>query len=696
MAGAKDVTIRAQSLDGTWTVIGGDKARGLFPENVSLEADVWGSSRASFNLRRDPRAFFPDIGAFTPIEVEVGSKLVWSGRVSETPARVAQRVINVQCEGWQYHLDDDLYQRTYVHRRLADWKDAREFLGEDLNVFRTAGQINGSPGVVTLGWPNGAILPAGTQVGIKLDLGPDNRAASIALEVQGVTGAANSSGSIFIRGSATENYTASGSNDPFTATLATIGTNPNLYEGDFPFPGNSRYVTVGLYVPNAVTLTGDVMLQITGIAVVTDPGFIFAGSSVSKLQASTVVADALSKATGLLSNDTSGIQGTSFLIPEYAPGPQTPRQAWTSVDAYHDWTKKIDVRRRAVYQPKSTSPLFEVGPWSAVDDDDASANSGGEIYNRVLITGQTGYGEPFSLPLGLTNPVTDQAGIGQLSNSSADTNTAGWTVTSGTWTRDTFDFQSAPAAFQVSPNGSGVFDVWSSASADLQPLRRYRFTFWMLAAGLATDSASVTVTTTPSTRTYSKDFAAPLLSPSANPGWRQYSIEFIQPANVTDTGYTVHVIGRGLAFADVAIFDDFQFARVVTTVVDRRGFNRTMQLPISSALPADGVAAGQIGDVWLQSHKTTPFKGSVNLVGDASLRHITTGRNVGLEELLLNTTELLRFSDRTDPDTGGHGRDGRIAAVAYSPAANTATVTIDNSRTSFEALLARLAVIQGA
>jgi hypothetical protein len=464
-------------------------------------------------------------------------------------------------------------------------------------------------------------------------------------------------------------------------------------------PSARRYASIFLInnTGAAYTPAADVFFKIKAVRVFSDAAF--ESGAVSVLKASDVVTDAIAKATVMLSNDTSAITATSFALPEYAAGgPQTPRQAWTSVDAYHDWAKKIDVMRRPVYQPKPARPIFEIGSWSAVDDDDASANSGSEIYNRVLVTGQTGYGEPLSLTQGLTFPTLDQTGIAQLSNPSADTNTAGWTVTTGSWTRDTFDFQSAPAAFQATPNGSGVFDISSSASADLQPLRRYRLTFWMLAAGLTTDSATVTVKTTPSNRAYAKDFSPPLLSPTLNPGWRQYSVDFIQPANVTDTGYTVQVTGRGLAFADVAIFDDFQLARVVSTMVDRRGFSRSMQLPIGSALPADGIAAAQIGDVWLQSHKTTPFKGSVNLVGDASLRHITTGRNVGLEELLLNTTELLRFSDRTDPDTGGHGRDGRIAAVllhAGNEHSHDHDGPVDNSRTSFEALLARLAVIQG-
>src|SRR4051812_26005403 len=144
MAGPKDVTVRVASLDGTWTTIGGDRPRGVWPEGVVLEADGWGSSKASFNLRRDPTTFWPDIGAFTPVEVDVASTLVWSGRVSETPARVAQRTMNVQCEGWQYHLDDDLYQRFYVHTKLTEWRDSRSFLTQPLGNVGGNFPANGS------------------------------------------------------------------------------------------------------------------------------------------------------------------------------------------------------------------------------------------------------------------------------------------------------------------------------------------------------------------------------------------------------------------------------------------------------------------------------------------------------------------------------------------------------------------------
>ncbi len=50
---------------------------------------------------------------------------------------------------------------------------------------------------------------------------------------------------------------------------------------------------------------------------------------------------------------------------------------------------------------------------------------------------------------------------------------------------------------------------------------------------------------------------------------------------------------------------------------------------------------------------------------------------------------------RIDPDTGGQGRDGRIAEVRYDPRTDQATVALDSRRDSVDALLERLAVVVG-
>src|ERR1035437_482485 len=148
-----DATVRLQALDGTWETCGADRAIGVDPESVGCTHNEWGPDKASFQLHRSPIAIWPDLGSFAPVEIEIGGVLVWEGRTGETPLKEgAEQVINVQCEGWQYQTDDDVYQPLYVHSKLTDWKDCRSFLGEDLTAFTTAGVVSASTGALTIGW----------------------------------------------------------------------------------------------------------------------------------------------------------------------------------------------------------------------------------------------------------------------------------------------------------------------------------------------------------------------------------------------------------------------------------------------------------------------------------------------------------------------------------------------------------------
>ena len=104
------LTIRVQTLDGRWETAGVDRFPGVLPESLRLTANDAGPETCSFELRRRPGDVHPDLGGFTPCEVEVGGMLVWSGRVKETPTREggANAGISVEGQGWQYHADDDV------------------------------------------------------------------------------------------------------------------------------------------------------------------------------------------------------------------------------------------------------------------------------------------------------------------------------------------------------------------------------------------------------------------------------------------------------------------------------------------------------------------------------------------------------------------------------------------------------------
>jgi hypothetical protein len=68
-------------------------------------------------------------------------------------------------------LEDDLYERAYVHTRLSDWRDQRSFLGANLALFLASGKVESESGTIVIGYANGDYVASGQYVGVTLDLG---------------------------------------------------------------------------------------------------------------------------------------------------------------------------------------------------------------------------------------------------------------------------------------------------------------------------------------------------------------------------------------------------------------------------------------------------------------------------------------------------------------------------------------------
>lgn len=521
---ADTVTIRAQALNGEWETIGVDRARGVRPENVTLQADLAGPSKASFDLRRDPRATWPDLTAFTPIEVEVDSLLVWGGRIAETPARDAsERVMNVQCDGWQYHLDDDTYERCYVHTKVSDWQDTRSRLGADLARWGAKAQVSQGNGVITLGWAKDTVLAVNDRVAVSLDLGPVSTAARCSIDVE----TANDPDVYLFLSFHDTDEPLDGAHDISTADSLNGASFTKISTPATP----RRHVTILLEVQNAHTASIDAVAKIKAAHVFGDTAYAAGGTS--GLTAGVVIRDALDRATTLLNRATGRVGDTSFVIPEFAlDGDHTPREVATAVNALHDWLIQVAPDASPVFRPKPTVPIAEIGAWPGSSFEDASANSGDEIYTRAIVTGQDAAGNRVRVPR-------------------------------------------------------------------------------------------------------------------------------------TQTG----------------------------TLVDRRGFQRSKVLPVRSSLTT--AVAEQMGDIWLTAHRTTPLKGTARVTRGGA-RSVLDGTPVHPAALLTKTGEMIRLSHVIDPDTASIGRDARIAGVTYRPAASEAEVTLDNSRSSVEALFERLAVVTGA
>ena len=682
--GAKDVSVRLQSLDGVWESCGSDHARGIIPENVELRSDQWGSSRATFDLRRNPKEFWPDIGAFTPVEIEVGGTRVWSGRVSETPVRDStDSVISVQCEGWQAHLDDDIYEKIYVHTNLTEWKDGRSAPGASLVTLVAAPQVQVGDGVLSFSYAANSTIAGRAQA--VLDLGPNSTASRVVIDWS-VTASTGSRALYF--GYSSSSADISGYSTITTSTAATSGT------FSYTLPTASRCVFL-FHDATSHTATVDESVKFTSIQVFASTAYESGNASI--LKSDQVVKDALTSASVLFSADRSQIATGTFNIPEFAPSePRTPRAVWEAVDAFEDRYKKITVDKVPVYKAKPTYPEVEVGAWSGMEFEDSAANSGDDIYSRVMVTGD----QPNGTPLRITRSQSQQTGAlysavasPALTNPGFETNTTGWTATTSTITRDTAVFDSGVASGRWDNTGaSDNVDFADNLAATLTGTFTAGVSYlieWRMRASTPTNAwlyASLGTSTDFATNTWITGFTAGAFS--------TFQIAWTPTTTVT-SGVTFNLNDRSGFFGVASYFyiDGCAVKTYQQTVVDRRGFQRTKQLSTSFMLTT--AAAAQIGDKWLLSHKTTPFKGKAKITGNDAIREITSGRPVAPEQMLLRTGELIRFSDRIDPDTGAQGRDGKIVEASYKVDDNSVELTIDSSRAGFEALLNRLGVVLG-
>jgi hypothetical protein len=669
-----DAVVRLQSLDGTWETCGADRAISVDPESLQMSANEWGPDKAAFDLHRSPVAIWPDIGAFSPVEIEVGGVVVWEGRTGETPTRAgAEQVINVQCDGWQYQLDDDVYQRCYVHSKLTDWKDMRSSPAANLVKFTSAQQVQAGQGSIVLSFPKETTAGEGTTVGVLLDLGPGGLAKRVVVTLRGTTfptgdyniacRAADSVGGI--PGTPGVECYEAWTGDPGSLSGVQAGT----------FSTACRYVAIFIVNTKTVTRPTDHTITVTAASIFSDTAFESGNASI--LHASTVVQDALEKATLLLSDDFSQIEATSFAISDFMLGKMTtPREAIEAANAYHNWVAKLLTGRRLSFSERPTDALLEIGAWSGADLQDTSANSGAEIYTRAIVEANGADGTP----LVVVRTAQQQPGVLPTTietpgpeNPSFATDTASWS-TPGSLTRNTEagKYHSAPGCGDW---GGGEL-IEACAGAFIAGITYRLAAMLNIAVG----------------QQVKLEVRAGKESPSATiAGTGAYQeVSVIWTPQKNHTGVVLAFLG---SVGHTVYVDDLSTKTITPTLADRRGFRRTKVIQVSSAItPVEG---SQIADIFLQSHMTTPFKGSA-AISPGGVRTILGGQPVHPSQLLLHTQELLRLSHLTDPDTGGIGRDGTIAEVTYTHKDQKAAVTLDDKRSSFDALLARLAVVQQA
>jgi hypothetical protein len=397
-----DVTVRLQTLNGTWETCGADRAIGVVPESLKASASGWGYDKASFDLHRSVIALWPDLSAYTPIEVEIGGVVIWEGRTNDTPMHGAEQVVNVQCEGWQYNLDDDTYSRAYVHSKLSDWRDARSFLGTVLaGNFVSAPQVGVTQGAITLGWGAGSTVAVGNTAGVMLDLGPSGTARRIVVELDRNT-VTDAEIRMYVRGANQENCFSEFTDAVSNVVVATGG---GLYAGTLAF--DCRYVSIFLYYAGGGGPSSEQTARIKKVYVFAEAAY--EGGNVSQLKASTIVRDALEQTTNLLSTDYTQISTTSFAIADFVLSKSSSaRKAIEAANAYHNWITKVGRNMRFTFAARPTAPLLEIGAWAGSDFDDTSANSGGEIFNRAIVEATGPDGSALAVARESTNSIVSR------------------------------------------------------------------------------------------------------------------------------------------------------------------------------------------------------------------------------------------------------------------------------------------------
>lgn len=649
-----EATVRVQALDGVWSELGTGAWPGVVPEDVSVTSDKWGHASCSFKLQRDPARPQPDLMAYTPCEIDERGVRTFEGRIRESPGQSGEaKTVDVQGQGWQFQLDDDVYERAYVHTRLTEWVDQRALPLGDRIQFRTVGSVESGIGTLRFGWREGDTIQPAHACGITLDLRTED-AAHVRLDYDLRN---TPPGTIhgFLVGHNHQNATiapveigASGPEFPTAANKTITATFTRPY----------RYVTFYL-----LRLAGDppallnaphvVEIEVKRALVARDPAYASGSSSV--LRANHVIVDALQLAP-LLSQATDRITSVLFNLPDFSfSEPRTPREAMEAVNAYHAYRLKVIRERQLVFEPFPTVPKYIVGNWGSQNFTNASLNSGDEIYNRAICTATGNDGQPVRVERWASLlPEVPLEPVSSPSNAAAAT---------------------------VSGNGANGYAFAGTFNAGTSYLVEVPVNATPPVGGPINASVYISEAVWP--------YASIVVPVQITQGVQTARFAFTPPrSNMTLVLWFRYNNGTTLQYG----VDPVTVYRAAPTLVDRRGFVRTKVLSSSDALSVDGATV--ILDTFLRTHMRTPFKGN-GTIRPGDLRLYEGGAEVHPRLLARDTGELIHFSNLIDPDTGAMGRDGTITDVTYGSDSEEATVTIDDGREGFEALLSRIGVIAG-
>ncbi len=372
-----DVLIRFHPAAGSWEGLGIDRFKGVTAEGIEATANAWGPDRLGFALKAQAGAERPDLAPFTPVELEIGGLRCWTGRTIEKPSQPGQH--QVECEGWQYHLDDDLFDRLYVHQRLQDWRDMRSHLDVNITSWQAAFGVEVGSGSITISLPQNTTCANQTNGGVFFDAGPDSTIKRVILTYES---GAPANFQLLLHGL---DSIAGGAAETVTLDAAPIAAGPTTVAHTFTTARRFVRLLMRNATGGVVTGVGTTdFVRLSSIILFRDTAYESGNASI--LEADEVIRDALAFAP-LLNQATGEISDATFAIPEWlTSGYLSPRQVMEAVNAYENYRLKLgggDLKT-LVFDSKPSVPLVEVGEWSGASFTDSSV-SGEEIYSRAIV-----------------------------------------------------------------------------------------------------------------------------------------------------------------------------------------------------------------------------------------------------------------------------------------------------------------------
>jgi hypothetical protein len=341
------LSVNVTRPDGTVTRWGANDPK---PENRPRNL-TWATRRmqgfadGGCNLARRLDRDYPDLNLYDSVEfVGDDGSTAYDGRIGGLPRTMDDRhTISLQLAGWIAHAADRPFSRVFIDRDLARWQEASLARKAALAAIYDFGATSIASGADEAG-QRGLILTVNavpfTNPGgeIWYDAGPQELVAEVRVTPTLISfGLPDGGLSHDVFAATTDTAVAAIQDLKATNGTATV----------FQPAAKGRYAGLGFAWLNAAGGTAGTPYgaRWQNIAVIGDHGL----TVVDGVLASDVIKHIAGRYCPLL--NTSGVQSTTYPIPQLVFDQVKPYDAWLAVNAYHLWNLAVWERRTLHYGP---------------------------------------------------------------------------------------------------------------------------------------------------------------------------------------------------------------------------------------------------------------------------------------------------------------------------------------------------------